>query len=587
MPHDEEDEGYFSGMAVLAVFVSLLIVYSHHAKTPSEPGLLDVQYALPPSNMKMGVYSKAAVVSNGEPCANIGRNILKKGGNAIDAIIATLICDGVFCPEYMGLGGGILMTIYNRTTKMATEINAREIAPAAANKTMYTNEPMKAQRGGMAIAVPGELKGYWIAYNKYGGGVPWKELFEPTIKHCKQGIVVSERLANNLVRFEDLILNTTTIKNHFVDHKTGRIKKAGDIYKLPKLARSLRIIAKNGADALYNGKLTAKLLKDIKNCGGIITAEDMANYKVKINEAFNVDLKNGYRLHAGIPPSSGVILAYILRLLDGKLPGPNAGLDAHRLVEAYKFAYGERTRIGDHNFVKVNQIFKKIKSDQYIENIKSKINDYSTSLNPKYYGAEYDIPIDHGTANVVVLDAMGNAVVATSTINTIFGSGVMSKSTGIIMNNEMDDFSIPGIRNSFGIPSSPANYIQPGKRPMSSMCPSIITDNKGDVILALGAAGGSKITLATAYVIALTMWYNKTLKEAIDEPRIYHQLIPMRIDYEYGLLKNVVNKLKEIGHPVNRLTFRGGSAVTAIHKNRECHITAMADFRRPGNTSGY
>ncbi|XP_050429822.1 scoloptoxin SSD14-like isoform X2 [Adelges cooleyi] len=575
------------GIAILAVVVSLLVVLSHNAKIPNNEEIQDTDALLPPSNIPMGIYGRAGVVSNGEPCAQIGRNVLKNGGNAVEAIIATLICDGVHCPEYMGLGGGFLMTIYNGTTKTATSVNARESAPAAANETMFVNDSVKSQIGGLAIAVPGELQGYWTIYNKYGGKVTWSSLFEPTIKLCEEGIVVSRRLANTLARYEDLIKTTTTIKDYFIDKTTGHAKKAGDTYKLPKLADTMRIISKDGADALYNGQLTAGIIKDIENAGGIITADDLANYNVEIEEAFNVTLSNGLTLHAGPPPGSGVILAYILRVLDGKLPAPNGGLDAHRLVEAFKFAYGERTHLGDHNYVNVSQIFEKIKSDEYMKDIQNKINDSYTSLDPEYYGADFGIPADHGTANVVVLDDQGNAVVATSTVNTIFGSGVMSESTGIILNNEMDDFSTPGVPNYFGFPPSPANYIRPGKRPMSSMCPTVITNSEGDVVLALGAAGGSKITLSTSYVTALVIWYNKSLKEAVDEARLYHQLMPMQIDYEYGVLREVVEELIAIGHPVKRLKLKGGSSVTAIHKTTTGQITVMSDFRRPGNTSGY
>ncbi|XP_050430894.1 scoloptoxin SSD14-like [Adelges cooleyi] len=573
---------------IVIIAVSLLAVYIHYDKPSKLDIIPDPNEPLPPSSMPMGVYDKVGVVSNGEPCAEIGRNVLEKGGNAIDAIIATLICDGVHCPEYMGLGGGFLMTIYNGTTKTATAVNARESAPAAANETMFVNDSIKSQIGGLAIAIPGELKGYWTVFNKYGSGeVTWSSLFEPTIKQCEEGIAVSQRLAKNMANNEELIKNSTTLKKHFFDEKTGRVKKAGDIYKLPELAETMRIVAKHGADALYNGELTQQLIEDIKDAGGIITADDLANYNVEVEDAFNVTMSNGVTLHAGPPPGSGVILAHILRVLDGKLPAPNAGLDAHRLVEAFKFAYGERTHLGDHNFVNVTEIFRKIQSADYINEIQNKMNDHFTSLDPVYYGADFGIPADHGTANVVVLDALGNAVVATSTVNTIFGSMLMSKGTGIILNSEMDDFSTPGVPNYFGIPPSPANYIAPRKRPMSSMCPAIITNSEGDVVLAFGAAGGSKITLATSYVASLVLWSNKTLKEAVDEPRLYHQLVPMRIDYEYGVLRDVIKNLTDVGHPVKRLKVRGGSAVTAIHRTTGGKITAMADFRRPGNISGF
>ncbi|XP_050543871.1 scoloptoxin SSD14-like isoform X2 [Daktulosphaira vitifoliae] len=578
-----------AGVVALIVVISILFVFSFvHDDIPKSSEILDSEFPLPPSIIPMVVYENAGVVSNGEPCAQIGKDILKNGGNAVDSVIATLICDGVYCPELMGLGGGFLMTLYNATSKTAISINARESAPANVNETMYINDPHKSLIGGLAVAIPGELKGYWDVYNKYGSGnIKWKSLFEPTIKKCEEGIVVSQRLALILARYESIVQNYTELRDKFVDKNTGHVKRAGDTYKLPKLAKSMRIIAEEGGNALYNGSLTAKFIEDIANNGGIITAEDLANYKVEIEETFNVTIKNGFKLFAGPPPGSGVVLAYILRVLDGKLPASNDGLNAQRIIEAFKFAYGERTHLGDKNFVNVTEIFEKIKSDEYMSKIRNKISDNFTSLDPRYYGADFAIPADHGTANVVVLDNFGNAAVATSTLNTYFGSGVVSESTGIILNNEMDDFSTPGVNNYFGIPPSPANFIKPGKRPMSSMCPAVITDDKGNVVLAIGGAGGSKITLSTAFVSSLILWFNKTLKEAVDEPRFYHQLVPMRVDYEYGVLRNVIEKLKEIGHPVKRLKINEGSAVTAIYRTKTGQITAMSDFRRPGNTSGY
>ncbi|XP_025200825.1 glutathione hydrolase 1 proenzyme-like isoform X1 [Melanaphis sacchari] len=573
------------GLVILISVVSFLLVYTHNAPNGEIP---DPEFALPPSSMPMGSYSNVGVVSNGGPCAQIGVDVMASGGNAVDAAIATMLCDGVLCPEYMGIGGGFLMSIYNATTKKVMAINARETAPAAATAEMFVKDPKKSVLGGLAVAVPGELKGYWTIYNLYGSGkVSWPSLFEPTIKLCENGIKISSRLELNMINHEDLIKNDPFLRQAFFDEKTGHVKKAGDEYKLLKLAETMKIISNEGAEAIYNGSLTNQLVEDLKKVNGIITKEDLANYKVEIEESFSVNLKNGYTIHTGPPPSSGVILAYILRILDGILPAPNPGLDAHRLVEAFKFGFGERTHLGDHNFVNVSQIYDKITSDSYIDSIRNKINDTFTSLDPKQYGADFDMPENHGTANIVVTDSLGNTVVGTSTLNIYFGSGFVSPSTGINLNNEMDDFSTPGVINFYGIPSSPANFIEPGKRPMSSMSPTIITDRKGDFVLGVGAAGGSKITLATAYVTALKLWYSKTLKEAIDKPRIYHQLIPMEVQYEYGTTKAVVQTLKDIGHPVKRLKNTIGSAATAIAKSPSGMIETMPDFRRPGNSSGY
>ncbi|XP_022182527.1 gamma-glutamyltranspeptidase 1-like isoform X2 [Myzus persicae] len=572
------------GLVILVAVVSFVFVYTQNSPNGEIP---DPEFALPPSSMPMGSYSNVGVVSNGGPCAQIGVDVMARGGNAVDAAIATLLCDGVLCPEYMGIGGGFMMSIYNATTKKVMTINARETAPAAATSEMFVKDPKKSMLGGLAVAIPGELKGYSTIYKLYGGKVSWESLFEPTIKLCENGIKISERLALNMRNHEELIKNDPFLREALFDEKTGHVKKVGEEYKLPKLAETMKIISVEGADAIYNGSLTYQLVEDLKKVNSIITEEDLANYEVEVEESFSVDLKSGHTIHVGPPPGSGVILAYILRILDGILPAPNSGLDAHRLVEAFKFGYGERTHLGDHNFVNVSKIYEKITSDSYIESIRNKISDNFTSLDPKYYGADFDMPENHGTANIVVTDSLGNTVVGTSTLNIYFGCGFVSPSTGITLNNEMDDFSTPGVTNYYGIPSSPANFIEPGKRPMSSMCPTIITDKNGDFVLGAGAAGGSKITLATAYVSALKLWYNMTLKEVIDKPRIYHQLVPMEVQYEYGTTKSVVQKLKDIGHPVTRLQNTIGSAATAIAKSPSGMIETMPDFRRPGNSSGY
>ncbi|KAL4132604.1 hypothetical protein QTP88_009728 [Uroleucon formosanum] len=574
----------FIGLVILMTTAVLFIFYSLNIFNNE---IQDPEFPEPPSSLPMGVYSKVGVVSNGGPCSQIGVDVMSRGGNAIDAAIATLLCDGAVCPQQMGIGGGFIMSIYNATTKKVTSINAREIAPAAANTNMFVNEPRKSMYGGLAVAIPGALKGYSTIYNLYGGGVRWETLFDPTIKLCEEGITVSDHLDTSLKFDEDLIHNDTMLRNIFIDNNSGYLKRAGDTYKLPKLAETLKIIAIEGVKAIYNGSLTSKLVLDLRKVNGIITNKDLANYKVEIEESFSVNLTSGHTIHFGPPPGSGIILAFILRILDGILPVPDVGLDEHRLVEAFKFGYGERSHLGDHKFVNVSQIYNKVNSDSYIESIRNKILDNFTSLDPRYYGADFYTPEDHGTANIVVTDSMGNTVVCTSTVNTFFGSGFMSPSTGIILNNQMNDFSTPGVSNFYKIPSSPANYIKPGKRPMSSMCPTIFTDRNGDFVLGAGAAGGSKITLTTAYMAAHKLWYNNTLKEVLDKPRVYHQLVPMEIRYEYRTTRKVVQKLKDIGHPVTRISYTQGSAASAISRSSTGMIEAMSDFRRPGNTSGY
>ncbi|XP_022182547.1 gamma-glutamyltranspeptidase 1-like isoform X2 [Myzus persicae] len=322
-------------LIILTAIVSFLVLYPESHVTDHK--IDDPEFQVPlQSNMTAGLYNKVGIVCNGGPCSQIGVDVMSKGGNAVDAAIATMLCDGVLCPEYLGIGGGFLMSIYNATTKKVITINARETAPAAASTSMFVTNPEKSIYGGLAIAVPGALKGYSAIYNLYGGGVPWESLFEPAIQLCENGIDISERLETNMKNNQDMIKNDPSLRELFYDEESSGVKTPGQIYKLPKLAETLRIIAKEGVDAIYNGSLTSLVLEDLKKVKSIITKEHLANYEchvisVEIEESFPVKLKSGHTIHTGPPPSSGIILAYILRVLDGMLPAPNAGLDAHRL----------------------------------------------------------------------------------------------------------------------------------------------------------------------------------------------------------------------------------------------------------------
>uniref|UniRef100_A0A336LEY9 CSON010856 protein n=1 Tax=Culicoides sonorensis TaxID=179676 RepID=A0A336LEY9_CULSO len=224
---------------------------------------------------------RAAVVANGRECAGIGSNILKQNGSAVDAAIATLFCEGIACPQSMGLGGGFLMVIYIKETDTLETVNAREMAPLAATEDMFVNDTTGASsKGGLAVAVPGELKGYFEVHKKYGK-LPWRKLVEPTIELCREGHTVSSYLAGILGKRQDTILKEPSLREIFIDPKTNETWKEGDRIKRLKLAESLEIIAQEGADALYakNGSLISKFVQDIKNYKGIITEEDLIGYQ--------------------------------------------------------------------------------------------------------------------------------------------------------------------------------------------------------------------------------------------------------------------------------------------------------------------
>ncbi|CAH1405790.1 unnamed protein product [Nezara viridula] len=527
------------------------------------------------------VVARGAIASNGGPCAAIGQKIMKKYGNAVDSIIATMLCDGLTCPYAMGVGGGFIATLYLKSESKVVTIIARETAPAASTADMFVKNFTLAQRGGLAVAVPGELKGYWELYKKYGGKAPWKELFTDSIKLCEEGIPVSKRLADEIMKNRDEILRNPGLRKR-LENDRGELAQLGDVIKLPTLAKTFRIIAED-PNALYNGSLTAGFVKDIQNNGGIITIEDMNSYRVRWEEPVHLQLNSGLNVYSAGPPASGQLLGFMLRVLDNTLkPDMDSITNISIITETFKYAYAMRSHFGDPYFTNISQILQKINDQVFIDKVKQEILLNKTNNNPAHYGAQYYGKEDLGTANIAVIAPNGDAISATSTINTEFGSWIVSESTGILLNNQMDDFSTPGLVNSFGVSPSDTNFIKPGKRPQSSVCPTILVDKSGDVRLVVGAAGGTKITTAIALTIIQNIWHHKSIVEAVDLPRFHHQLMPMEWRYEPLMPKEFISGMKARGHNVTVLN--SISVVTAISKNGEI-FSAVSDRRRPGNTS--
>ncbi|XP_035909425.1 scoloptoxin SSD14-like isoform X1 [Anopheles stephensi] len=532
--------------------------------------------------------ARAAVTSNAAECAEIGMSMLDQGGSAADAAIATLFCEGVSLPQSMGIGGGFVLTIYNKASGIVESLDSREVAPAAATKNMYVGNGKAAIEGGLSIAVPAELKGYWELHRKYGK-LPWKALVKPTIDVCTRGSLVTGYLEKILLSKKALILTYPDLAKIFINPATNDTWKMGDRIKRPALAESLKVIAVEGADALYssNGTLLPKLLEDLKNVGSILTANDFYNYRPDWVKPARARLRRNLNVHSMPLPGSGPILSYMLSILDGyKDLSINDPLTWHRIVESFKHGYGLRTKVGDPRFVtSVNTVLQKMTNKNYVAYIRDMIVANTTFDSYDYYGADFAGLQDQGTAHVSVLAANGDAVSVTSTINYLFGSLIVSPSTGIILNDEMDDFSTPGVVNAYGLSPSPANFIVPQKRPLSSMSPTIITDRQGDVRMVVGGAGGSRITTATTLLILRHLYFKQSLCDAINAPRIHHQLAPMQVEYEKGFDANVLAELAARGHKVqeSKADF-GFAALTAIAK-KDNIISAVYDGRRSGSVS--
>ncbi|CAH1276370.1 unnamed protein product [Diabrotica balteata] len=532
---------------------------------------------------------KGAVVTNSPGCSDVGVDIMIKGGTVADAAIATLFCESVCSPQSMSVGAGFLMTIYNRTTREVITLNAREVAPINATQDMFAGNAMLSSIGGLAVGVTGELRGYWQLYHKHGGGVPWKDLVQPSIDLCFNGIPVSKYIENALKKTEVLIRNNTLLSEIFIDPKTNATYVEGDFYKRPKLGEFLKVVAEEGGDTLHNGSFTESFVKDIQDNGGIITVEDMHNYSPRWQPAISTQFKDGRTMHTHPLPSSGPILALMLNVWDNYLDtnNPESIENYQKMIETFKFAYAKRTLLGDENFVDVTEVMANLTSKSFAEEIRNLINLTATSSDITYYGANATVPIDQGTANLCFLAPNGDAIVVTSTINGMLGAGFVSESTGIILNNQMDDFSSPSIINSYNIPPSPANFIVPGKQPMSSMVPTIVVENNGDVVMAVGAAGGSKIITSVAQMIVRHLWFDMGIKATSDLRRFHHQLWPMSVTLEplYETeAPEIADGLRKIGHEVAYADGQGFAAATCI-STRDGSVTGVWDRRRSGTVT--
>lgn len=520
-----------------------------------------------------------AVVANGFECAQIGSDILRRSGNVADAAIATLFCEGISCPQSMGLGGGFFLTIYKKDTGKVESLVAREVAPKAADENMFVNET--SVQGPKAIAVPGELKGYWELHKRYGK-LSWAELVQPSIELCRTGHVVTGYLSRILKTREELIKSTPSLREIYVNPATDEVWNQGELIRRPKLGDTLEIIAREGVDTIYNnGTIAQLLLKDLQEMGSIITLEDFLEYRVRWQSPEVSQLVNNLTMYTSPLPGTGVLVTFIMNILNGLLPDQTVQ-SFHRITEAFKFAYAKRTDFGDLS-PGMADLIQTLLNPSYVEDIRNQINDDQTSNDYKHYGATYSLEDDHGTAHINILAPNGDAIAATSTINNIFGSKIRSVSTGIILNDEMDDFSTPGKRNSYGVPASPANFIVPGKMPLSSMCPIIIVDRDGNVQLLIGGAGGIKITSSVAYTIIRHLYFNESLQDAVHAPRIHHQLLPMQIDYEQNFDPALLTGLAAKGHDLFQSPPDSGFAsLTAIAREGD-KISAVFDPRRQGS----
>ena len=501
------------------------------------------------------VYGKNGMVASEQGLATqVGLDILKQGGNAIDAAVAVGFALAVVLPNAGNIGGGGFMVLHDDKTGKDVAIDFREIAPAKASRDMYLDNQGNVIDGKSlfthdASGVPGTVAGMEYALKKWGT-MPLSKVLEPAIKLADKGFIVSDVLAQTLKEEKSTLGKWSSSKAIFFNN--GEPLKSGDLLVQKDLAKSLRLIAKQGAKAFYQGEIATKIAKEMQSHGGTMTLEDLKAYKVVERQPIIGDYR-GYKVVTMPPPSSGgVHLIEILNMLEHypiKEDGVNSAKNIHHMAESMKLAYADRSEyLGDPDFVKipVTGLTSKAYANELVKTIDDNKARLSSNIKP---GKPQPYESDQ-TTHFSVMDKAGNAVAVTYTLNLNFGSGIVAAGTGILLNNEMDDFSVkPGVPNAFGLVGGTANAIEAKKRPLSSMTPTIVMKNNKPWLVT-GSPGGARIITTVLQSVVNTIDHEMNPAEAIITPRVHHQWLPDELRVEEGISPDTIKLLQEKGHKV-------------------------------------
>jgi len=512
------------------------------------------------------------VVSSDSLATQVGVEILKKGGNAVDAAVAVGFALAVTYPQAGNIGGGGFMVIRMANGETVT-IDFREKAPMKASENMFLDEngnfvPEKSQVGHLSVGVPGSVAGLLLALEKYGT-MSRREVLEPAIELAEKGFIVNEGLANAFKNAFEHFKKFPSTMRYF--SKNGQPYSAGDRLVQKDLAKVLKLIRDKGRDGFYKGKVADLIVEEMKRGGGLITYEDLENYQPVLRKPV-VGNYRGYEIISMGPPSSGGVclieLLNILENFDLKKYGFGSSYTIHYLVEAMKRVYADRAEyLGDPDFVQIP--LDKLLSKEYAKELASEIDTFYATPSSRIIRSVSPTSEGVHTTHYSVVDRWGNVVAVTTTINSYFGSMVAVNGAGFFLNNEMDDFSAkPGAPNQFGLLGSKANSIQPGKRMLSSMTPTIVLKN-GKPFLVLGSPGGSTIITSVLQVILNVVDFGMNIQEAVDSPRIHHQWYPDQIFFERrGLPRDVIENLERRGHKlVERAGYQGEVQAILIDEN--------------------
>jgi gamma-glutamyltranspeptidase / glutathione hydrolase len=561
---------------ILTPFISLLVLQTLFA---NDLPIIEYQAINHPVIDNQGM-----VVSQRKIASEVGAQILKEGGNAVDAAVATGLALAVVLPRAGNLGGGGFMIIHLKEEEKNIAIDYREKAPSGAFRDLFLDEngnydKKKAQFSLLSAGVPGSVAGFHHALMNYGT-LSWEEVLKPAIRLAEEGFEIPHDLANTLAskRYRArLSSNEAAAKVFYKEDKS--LYKAGEILVQNDLANTLKQLSEFGPDAFYKGEIAKLIVKEMERNGGLITLEDLSNYKIAERKPLNGQYKD-YKI-VSMPPSSsgGTHLIQMLNMLEEfpiKEMGFGSAESIHILAEVMKRAYADRSKyLGDTDFYKVPS---SLTSKDYAKSLnafisKGKItpSDEISAGNP----FPYESP---DTTHFSVMDSFGNAVSNTYTLNFSYGSGMMIPGTGMLINNEMDDFSSkPGTPNGYGLLGSEANAIEGNKRPLSSMTPTIIFKND-EPYMVFGSPGGSRIITTVLQVALNVMDHDMNIAQAVHSPRIHHQWLPEILMIESGFGPDTERLLTEKGYKLYPSSTMG--SVQAIMKEGD-YFYGSADPRRP------
>ena len=486
-----------------------------------------------------------AIASESQLCNGVGADILRDEGTAGDAMVGMVFCTGVVAMYHSGIGGGGFALVRSPDGSYEA-IDFRETAPAAAHECIFCGNVNASAFGGLASGVPGELRGLEHLHRKYGR-LSWRRVMEPAIHIARHGFNVTQDLvyymAAGQARRGPFLLNDPAWAEDFAP--AGKLLGLGDVMTRKRYADTLESIAEHGVDLFYRGPMAEATVRSLSTRNGSMTLDDLASYRTIARELLEMSYRDFRVLGIGAPASGAVVLSALKTVEGYHDMGDESSLNisTHRLDEATRFAYGERSSLGDPDFVPYTQPLQaRMLDEAHAAYKREKISDQHT-LNVSDYNPDgFEIRSSHGTSQLSAADSSGLAISLTSTVNFVWGNLIMVPETGVVMNNQLNDFSVPHSKNGFGYRPSPSNYVRPGKRPQSSMTPIIVEHAANRSLFHItGAAGGSRIITATIQDLWHTLDRGLSAHAAVREPRFHDMLLPDTCGFEASPIRTLVN----------------------------------------------